>query len=81
MTVGCSTRTCSSWERAVGRRGRGDLDQRAAVTAVSAIRSAGEAILVDYRPLSPPYRISAIGDPDTLQTRFSDGPGGETCST
>jgi uncharacterized protein YlxW (UPF0749 family) len=46
------------------------------LTALSAIRSAGEAILVDYRPLSPPYRISAIGNPDTLQTRFSDGPGG-----
>jgi uncharacterized protein YlxW (UPF0749 family) len=46
------------------------------LTALSAIRSAGQAILVDYRPLSPPYRVAAIGDPATLQTRFSDGPGG-----
>ena len=46
------------------------------LTALSAIRSAGLAILVDYRPLSPPYRIRAIGDPDTLRTRFSDGAGG-----
>lgn len=46
------------------------------LTALSAIRSAGLAILVDYRPLSPPYRISAIGNPDTLQTRFSNGAGG-----
>jgi uncharacterized protein YlxW (UPF0749 family) len=46
------------------------------LTALSAIRSAGLAILVDYRPLSPPYRISAIGDPGTLQARFSDGAGG-----
>jgi uncharacterized protein YlxW (UPF0749 family) len=46
------------------------------LTALSAIRSAGQAILVDYRPLSPPYTISAIGSPDTLQARFSDGPGG-----
>ncbi len=46
------------------------------LTAMSAIRSAGEAVLVDYRPLSPPYRVSAIGDPATLQTRFGDGPGG-----
>lgn len=46
------------------------------LTALSAIRSAGLAVLVDYRPLSPPYRISAIGDPDTLQTRFSNGAGG-----
>lgn len=46
------------------------------LTALSAIRSAGLAILVDYRPLSPPYQISAIGDPDNLQTRFSNGAGG-----
>lgn len=46
------------------------------LTALSAIRSAGAAILVDYRPLSPPYRIVAIGDPQRLQKRFSDGPGG-----
>ncbi|HET8615951.1 MAG TPA: DUF881 domain-containing protein [Actinomycetales bacterium] len=46
------------------------------LTALSAIRSAGLAILVDYRPLSPPYRISAIGNPATLQARFSDGAGG-----
>ena len=49
-------------------------DQR--LTALSAIRSAGLAILVDYRPLSPPYRIRAIGDPGTLRARFSDGAGG-----
>lgn len=36
------------------------------LTALSAIRSAGEAILVDFRPLSPPYVIDAVGDPGTL---------------
>ena len=41
------------------------------LTALSAIRSAGEAILVDYRPLVPPYRVEAIGDPDDLQTSFA----------
>jgi uncharacterized protein YlxW (UPF0749 family) len=46
------------------------------LTALAAIRSAGEAILVDYRPLAPPYVVSAIGDPDTLSARFSNGPGG-----
>ena len=46
------------------------------LTALSAIRSAGQAILVDYRPLSPPYKISAIGDPSSLQSRFMNGPGG-----
>lgn len=41
------------------------------LTALSAIRFAGEAILVDYRPLSPPYVITAIGDPSGLQSRFA----------
>jgi uncharacterized protein YlxW (UPF0749 family) len=40
------------------------------LTATSAIRSAGDAILVDYRPLVPPYVISAIGDPKTFQSVF-----------
>ena len=46
-------------------------DQR--VTAQTAIRSAGEAILVDLRPLSPPYRIRAIGDVDRMEPAFVDG--------
>jgi len=37
---------------------------------LSAIRFAGEAVLVDFRPISNPYEISAIGDPDKLGTRF-----------
>ena len=44
------------------------------LTADTAIRSAGEAILVDLRPLSPPYVVRAVGDPDTLEPRFADGP-------
>jgi uncharacterized protein YlxW (UPF0749 family) len=36
------------------------------------IRAAGEAILVDLFPLSSPYTIQAIGDPDTLLPRFAD---------
>lgn len=43
------------------------------LTALTAIRSAGEAVLVDFRPLNPPYALRAIGDVDTLQTRFVDG--------
>ena len=46
------------------------------LTALSAIRSAGQAILVDYRPLSPPYRILAVGDPKKLSTGFSQHAGG-----
>ncbi len=41
------------------------------LTARSAIRFAGEAILVDYRPLTPPYALTVIGDPTTVQTRFA----------
>ena len=44
------------------------------LTALTAIRSAGEAILVDFRPLSPPYEIQAVGDPKQLEFDFLDGP-------
>src|SRR5699024_11126623 len=37
-----------------------------------AIRSAGSAVLVDFRPLSPPYRITALGEPETLQAAFEE---------
>jgi uncharacterized protein YlxW (UPF0749 family) len=46
------------------------------LTALSAIRSAGEAVLVDFRPLSPPYQVTAIGDPGTLRETFVAGFGG-----
>lgn len=45
------------------------------LTATSAIRSAGEAVLVDFRPLSPPYDVQAIGPP-AMRTRFVAGFGG-----
>ena len=41
------------------------------LTALSAIRSAGQAILVDLAPLVGPYRIEAIGDVRELQTEFA----------
>jgi uncharacterized protein YlxW (UPF0749 family) len=41
------------------------------LTARSAIRFAGDAILVDYRPLNPPYAITAIGDGRDLQAAFA----------
>lgn len=46
------------------------------LTALSAIRSAGDAVLVDFRPLSPPYEILAIGDAPRLRTAFAEGFGG-----
>jgi uncharacterized protein YlxW (UPF0749 family) len=45
-------------------------DQRLATT--SAIRSAGGAVLVDFRPVSSPYELRAIGDPAPLARRFED---------
>jgi uncharacterized protein YlxW (UPF0749 family) len=48
------------------------------LTSLTSIRFAGEAITVDYRSLSPPYVIDAVGDPDTLASRFLDTDGGQT---
>jgi uncharacterized protein YlxW (UPF0749 family) len=39
--------------------------------STSTIRAAGDAILVDFRPLTGPYEISAIG-PDTMQRDFAN---------
>lgn len=47
------------------------------LTPTSAIRAAGEAILVNYRPMSPPYVVSAIGpNADQLAGRFRENPAG-----
>jgi uncharacterized protein YlxW (UPF0749 family) len=46
------------------------------LTSRSAIRFAGEAILVNYRPLTRPYTIEAIGDPAGMQTAFAEQTGG-----
>lgn len=46
------------------------------LTSRAAIRSAGQAILVDYRPLNRPYVITAIGDPDNLGSEFAGTSGG-----
>jgi uncharacterized protein YlxW (UPF0749 family) len=47
------------------------------LTSLSAIRFAGRAITVDYRSLTPPYVVDAIGDPDTLPARLLETPGGQ----
>jgi uncharacterized protein YlxW (UPF0749 family) len=47
-------------------------DQR--LGATTAIRFAGEAVLVDFRPVTNPYEIRAIGDPATLSSRFLASP-------
>ncbi|SDT47222.1 DUF881 domain-containing protein [Microlunatus soli] len=43
-------------------------DQR--VTNLTAIREAGQAITVNYRSLTPPYTVRAIGDQRRLQARL-----------
>jgi uncharacterized protein YlxW (UPF0749 family) len=42
--------------------------------ATTAIRFAGEAVLVDFRPVTNPYEVRAIGDPDTLSSDFLASP-------
>jgi uncharacterized protein YlxW (UPF0749 family) len=41
------------------------------LTPTSAIRFAGEAVLVDFQPITSPYHIAAIGDADLLSTNFA----------
>nr|WP_234347718.1 DUF881 domain-containing protein [Streptomyces specialis] len=40
------------------------------LTALSAIRAAGDAVLVDNRPLAPPYTVLAVGPGDELAAAF-----------
>lgn len=46
------------------------------VSARTAIRNAGDAITVDYRSLSRPYVVEAIGDNRPLEERFRSSQGG-----
>jgi uncharacterized protein YlxW (UPF0749 family) len=43
------------------------------LTSISAIRFAGEAIIVDFRGLAPPYEVRAVGDPERLAQETSTG--------
>ncbi|MFI6685138.1 DUF881 domain-containing protein [Streptomyces sp. NPDC050485] len=47
------------------------------LTSFSAIRAAGDAILVDNRPLVPPYTVLAVGDGKKLSTDFQDSADGQ----
>jgi uncharacterized protein YlxW (UPF0749 family) len=40
------------------------------MTAQSAIRQAGDAVLVNFEPVSAPYDVDAVGDPVALETAF-----------
>ncbi|MEU8331863.1 DUF881 domain-containing protein [Micromonospora sp. NPDC048839] len=41
------------------------------LTSTSTIRTAGDAILVDFRPVMGPYEVSAVG-PGSMRRRFED---------
>lgn len=47
------------------------------LTALSAIRAAGDAILVDNRPLVPPYTVLAAGNGKKLATDFRSSADGQ----
>jgi uncharacterized protein YlxW (UPF0749 family) len=51
------------------------------ITTLSSVRSAGDAILVNYRPLTRPYVISAIGDPLSMPARFAASEDGQNLAT
>lgn len=64
--------TNSLWE--AGAEAMSVNSQR--LTSKSAIRFAGDAILVNFRPLARPYVIQAIGDPKRMPADFAAGSGG-----
>lgn len=43
------------------------------LNALSAIRHAGDAVLVDYRPATSPYEISVVGDALRMRAELKDG--------
>ncbi len=51
------------------------------LTSTSAIRGAGDAILVDLRPLARPYEVQAVGDPARMQTAFARSDAGRYLSS
>ena len=46
------------------------------VGTMTSIRTAGDAITVNYRSIGPPYSVVALGDSETLQTRFAQNQAG-----
>jgi uncharacterized protein YlxW (UPF0749 family) len=42
------------------------------LTPTSAIRFAGEAVLVDFQPITSPYEVRALGNADELSTNFAE---------
>jgi uncharacterized protein YlxW (UPF0749 family) len=42
--------------------------------ATTAIRTAGEAVLVEFRPVANPYEVRAVGDPGRMSRVFLENP-------
>ncbi|MBO9554975.1 DUF881 domain-containing protein [Cellulomonas sp.] len=51
------------------------------VTSMTAIRSAGDAVLVDLVALASPYTVDAIGDAPAMQTRLAQASAGQYLAT
>lgn len=47
------------------------------VGSLTSIRSAGDAITVNFRSIRAPYEVVALGDPDALLARFGQSPSGQ----
>ncbi len=47
------------------------------LSTLTAIRTAGSAITVNFRPLTPPYAVTAIGDPGALPARLLETSAGQ----
>jgi uncharacterized protein YlxW (UPF0749 family) len=46
------------------------------IGSLTSIRTAGDAVTVNFRSIAPPYTVVALGDTDALQTRFAQNPAG-----
>ncbi|MET8631906.1 DUF881 domain-containing protein [Streptomyces sp. NPDC004074] len=55
-----------------GARGIKVMDQR--LISTSAVRCVGNTLILQGRVYSPPYKITAIGNPDKLQKALADSP-------
>jgi uncharacterized protein YlxW (UPF0749 family) len=55
-----------------GARGIKVMDQRPIST--SAVRCVGNTLILQGRVYSPPYKITAVGDPEKLQQALADSP-------
>jgi uncharacterized protein YlxW (UPF0749 family) len=51
------------------------------LTSMTAIRSAGDAVLVDLVPLSSPYSVEAVGDAVDMQTELARAAAGQHLAT